>query len=245
MGPKLLLAGGAFAVVAIAVVVLATGRSGGGKVDPSTPRAEPSAATTPERAAEAATFAPPIAAPAPAEGQPAAPGPAEQPVLDLTATEQARKQRATEGRSKRERPARVAKEERPAPPEQAPPVPVPARPAATVAAASPPAPGATATVGPPSADQIARIASANRKAFEACTAEAVRRDPNLDLGGREVVLTLTVNPNGVVAYSTLDDAELAKIDLGTCLKSAAQTMVFPAFEGPPMKVELPLALGGR
>jgi hypothetical protein len=84
---------------------------------------------------------------------------------------------------------------------------------------------------------------ANRKAFEACIAEAIGRDPSIELGGRQVVLMLTVNPSGMVASPALDDVETGKTDLGACLKSAAQLMVFPAFEGPPLKVEVPLLLG--
>ena len=101
---------------------------------------------------------------------------------------------------------------------------------------------AAAASRPPSADTVARIVSANSKAFETCVAEAARRDPSLDLGGRQVVLMLTVNPNGMVTNPTVDDAEIDKTDLGGCLKSAARLMVFPAFEGEPMKVEVPFAL---
>jgi hypothetical protein len=240
-GPKMFLAGGAAAVVVIAVVVLATGKGGGGQVEPAAPSAAPSAGTAPVRPAEAPTPAPPVPAPAASEAPPAPSASAEQPGLDLTAAEQAPKRRAAESRPKRERPARVAKEERPAEPEPALPAPAPARPAAAVSAASQPAPAAN---GPPSADKVARIVNANGKAFEACVAEAARRDPSLELGGRQVVLMLTVNPNGMVTNPTIDDGELDKTDLGGCLKSAARLMVFPAFEGAPMKVEVPLALGG-
>jgi hypothetical protein len=90
---------------------------------------------------------------------------------------------------------------------------------------------------------VASIVSANRAAFESCIAEATRRDPGLDLGGRQAVLMLTVTPSGTVASPTIDDAELDKTDLGACLKSAARLMEFPAFEGSPMKVEIPLSLG--
>jgi hypothetical protein len=98
-------------------------------------------------------------------------------------------------------------------------------------------------VGQLTSQQVARIVSANKRAFEQCIAEAGRRDPGLDLAGRQVTLMLTVNPNGKVAYPTIDDVELNKTDLGSCIKSAARIMMFPSFEGEPMKVEVPLSLG--
>jgi len=262
-GPKAILAGGVAAAILIAVVVLATGKSGGGKGGPAAPRVPP---TTPGLPVEVAAPAPPAPAPAPApsEAAPAALVPAPQAATraepDAAAEERARR-RASESRPKRERTARAAREERqaepemamPAPAASAPPVaPAPTAPttaapitaAPTTAAPASPAPAGTAADnGPPSSDQVGRIVSANRKAFESCVAEAIRREPGLDLGGRQVVLMLTVNPSGTVVNPTLDDVELDKTDLGACLKSAARLMVFPAFEGPSMKVDVPLLLG--
>jgi len=236
-GPKVFLIGVVAAVVVIAVVVLATGRSGG-KGEQAAPRAAPSAPAAPARPIEVAAPAPP--APVPSQAGPASPEPAPPAATraerDAAAEERA-KRRDSEGRPRRERPARAAREERETAPEQAPPTPA-------LAPSEPAAEAAPATANaPPSSDQIARIVSANRKAFESCVADAIRRDPGLELTGREVVLVLTVNPTGRVADPTLDDVELDKTDLGACLRSAARLIVFPPFEGSPMKVEVPLTLG--
>jgi hypothetical protein len=87
------------------------------------------------------------------------------------------------------------------------------------------------------------VVAANRSAFESCIDEAVRRDPSLDTARRSVVLMLTVNPTGAVADPVLGGADPGEADLGACLKSAAELMVFPAFEGEPVRVEVPLSLG--
>ncbi len=94
--------------------------------------------------------------------------------------------------------------------------------------------------------QVARVVAANRSAFNACLAEAARRDPGLGRHGRTMVMVLTVSPSGSVASSTLtiDDVQLAESELGACLSSAAQRLVFPPFQGEPQQVRVPLAFSG-
>jgi DNA-directed RNA polymerase subunit RPC12/RpoP len=221
-GRKAIVAGGVAVAAAVALAVLAM-RTGGGNVP-----------AAPARPVEAAASSPPVPSPAPVE---AAPPATARPEPDRAGEVQPARRRASESRPKRERPPTVAKEER-AEPEQ--PAAAPAGPGPEAA----PAPaGVAATGGPPSSEEIGRIVTAHRQAFESCISEAVRRDPGLDLSGRQVLLTLTVNPAGTVDTARLDDADLDQSELGACLKSSARRMAFPAYQGSPMQVEVPLSLG--
>jgi hypothetical protein len=245
LNPKVLAIAGGVAVAAVAVLLVFYVGRGGKPPGPSAPvTAQPVPVAAPA----------PSPPPAPAELIPAV---AEaEPVRD----EEAPRRRAGPA-PRKPKPVKVAREERwpeaspeprPEPPRRATrPAPEPPPEPAPRSAAAPSAPTATPSatgaqpkaVGQLTSQQVARIVSANKRAFEQCIAEAGRRDPGLDLAGRQVTLMLTVNPNGKVAYPTIDDVELNKTDLGSCIKSAARIMMFPSFEGEPMKVEVPLSLG--
>ncbi|HZY03226.1 MAG TPA: AgmX/PglI C-terminal domain-containing protein [Anaeromyxobacteraceae bacterium] len=191
------------------------------------------------------TARPPPAAAQPATGLP--PG-ASEPVPVPAEQDAARRRLQAEPAQPRPRPLEEPRSEPGAGPSQAAPQPAPeppARPAAPAArATSAAAPGgAQPAAGRPGPRRVARIVSAGRPAFEQCIAESGKGDPALDLSGRRIVLTLTVNPNGSVAAAAVDDAEIDGTDLGACLKGAARLMTFPPFEGDPMQVEVPLALG--
>lgn len=118
--------------------------------------------------------------------------------------------------------------------------------AAQAASARTPAEAAAgeAAPAPPSGDAFARALSSNMAGFDACVAEAVKRDPGLDLVGRKVTLLLTVAPNGTVSYPTLDDAQLSGSELGACFQAAARHLTGPTFVGEPQQVELSLLIGG-
>jgi hypothetical protein len=90
-------------------------------------------------------------------------------------------------------------------------------------------------------DQVQKVLSSSRKAFDTCIASA-GKSSGVALDGRRVMLRLNIQPTGSVTYPTLDDVTLNGTDLGSCLKSAARVMVFPRFKGDPMHVELPLVL---
>jgi hypothetical protein len=45
-------------------------------------------------------------------------------------------------------------------------------------------------------------------------------------------------------YPTLDDAQLSETALGSCIKRQAATFVFPESRGEPVRVRMPLVLGG-
>jgi hypothetical protein len=92
-------------------------------------------------------------------------------------------------------------------------------------------------------DQIQKVLSSTRKAFESCIVSSGRTG-EIKLDGRRVLLRLNIQNNGAVTYPTLDDVTLNGTDLGSCLKGAARLMVFPKFKGDTMHVEVPLVLAG-
>ena len=79
--------------------------------------------------------------------------------------------------------------------------------------------------------------------FDGCVADARRDEPDLLASPRAVVLTMTVRPTGKVAYPTLDDAQLTRTALGSCLKREAAKLAFPESGGDPVRVRMPLMLG--
>jgi hypothetical protein len=81
----------------------------------------------------------------------------------------------------------------------------------------------------------------NRKAFDACISRALRLNPNMKMA-RRATLVVTVQPNGGVTGAFVAEEEVDRTDLGACLSAAAKRMVFPAFEGEPIDVSMPLSL---
>lgn len=118
-------------------------------------------------------------------------------------------------------------------PAQAEPAPL-ARPAPERAA-----PSAARGAGLQLADVSAAL-DARRADIEACLsahpAEAA------GAGGRRFHLVLTVADSGHVSAAQLDDAEVGATALGACLVRLGREVTFPAFDGEPVLIELPLRL---
>jgi outer membrane biosynthesis protein TonB len=208
--------------------------------DPTTEPPEPEPAAPPPSLAEstpepAAPTEPPAAPPVAAPEISPPPAPAPPP-------------------AKREPPARVKPPARkPARPEQRAAVhaPPPAAPKAAPTPAPAPESAATAAQPPPSAlplgltdAEIQKALGSGRSAFQKCL-----RDPSRGLsdpiGGRQVTLRFNVAPSGEVGYATIDDVVISSAPVGQCLKSAARTLVFPAFRGDPIKVDAPVSIPER
>lgn len=102
-------------------------------------------------------------------------------------------------------------------------------------APAPAAPGAG-----PSAQALAKVVSQSGPAFQACIEQQLKRTPNFR--GGKVNLVATVGASGTVKQARLDSKEIDGSDLGSCLKSRARRLVFPAFEGEDVEVEIPLVL---
>jgi len=260
-GPLLLIGVGALALLGILAFVLLGGKSG-----PSAPApvqaaavAPPAAAPTPPPAppapapvqAAAPEPAPPVAAPAPepakaSEPKPAKPSRADREAkakADREAKERAKAEREAKAaaereatdRARAERDAKAAAEareraraEREARAQQA----------EKVAAA-----GTPEAEGGLSQDQIQKVLTSSRRAFDGCI-QSAGKSGEVELDGRKVVLRLNIQATGAVTYPTLDDVTLNGTDLGSCLKSAARVMVFPKFKGDTMHVEVPIVLAG-
>jgi predicted Zn finger-like uncharacterized protein len=90
-------------------------------------------------------------------------------------------------------------------------------------------------------DAAGRVVARHRKAFDTCISRAVRRRPGGGLA-RRATLVVTVEPAGTVARAWVLEEEVDRSDLGACLATAARRMVFPAFDGEPLDVAVPLSL---
>jgi hypothetical protein len=90
-------------------------------------------------------------------------------------------------------------------------------------------------------DAVGRTVAKNRKAFDACISRALRLNPNLNVA-RRATLVVTVQPSGSVTGAFIAEEEVDRTDLGACLSAAAKRMAFPAFEGEPIDVSMPLSL---
>jgi len=122
--------------------------------------------------------------------------------------------------------------------------PAPARTSAppTVAATPPAAP--RADLPPRDEQELQALLARYVSSFDGCVAEARRDDPAFLASPRRAVLTMTVRPNGKAVYPTLDDAQLSNTALGACIKRQTATFVFPESGGEPVRVRMPLVLGG-
>jgi len=90
-------------------------------------------------------------------------------------------------------------------------------------------------------EAVERTVAANRKGFDACISRALRMNPNLRVA-RRATLVVTVQPNGGVAGAFIAEEEVDRTELGACLSATARRMVFPAFDGEPLDVSMPLSL---
>jgi hypothetical protein len=84
--------------------------------------------------------------------------------------------------------------------------------------------------------------AARRPAFDACVRDSQQGNPGAGLSGRRLTVTLMVSPSGTVSASSIDDPALENTTLGTCLRNVL-SRPFPAFEGDPLRLVVPLRLG--
>jgi hypothetical protein len=65
------------------------------------------------------------------------------------------------------------------------------------------------------------------------------------VGARRFHLDVTVVDSGRVSGADIDDAEVRGTALGECVLGVARGITFPAFDGEPVRVELPLRLAAK
>jgi hypothetical protein len=94
--------------------------------------------------------------------------------------------------------------------------------------------------GGPSNEEVARVVGQTQSAFQSCIEAQLRKNPGFR--GGKVSLLATVGSSGTVKQVQLDRRDLDGTDLGTCLKARARRMVFAAFSGGDVDVEIPLVL---
>jgi hypothetical protein len=91
--------------------------------------------------------------------------------------------------------------------------------------------------------EVRAVISGSRKSFDVCVGEWLKKEPGLDVTGLKVNMFITINPSGVVTAPVLDNPDIERTTLGSCLKATARKMVFPTFSGEAFEARVPLVLG--
>lgn len=102
------------------------------------------------------------------------------------------------------------------------------------------APSGGHTGGGPSGEEVSRVVGQTQGAFQSCIEQQLRKNPGFR--GGKVSLVATVGSSGTVKRVQLDRHDLEGTDLGNCLTARARRMVFAAFSGDDVDVEIPLVL---
>ncbi len=97
-------------------------------------------------------------------------------------------------------------------------------------------------VGGPSDEEVERVVDKAQEAFRNCVENELRKNPSFRVG--KVTLTATVGSSGKVKAATLDKPALNRSNVGTCIRDRAKSMVFSAFSGDDVDLEIPLVLSG-
>jgi hypothetical protein len=94
--------------------------------------------------------------------------------------------------------------------------------------------------GGPSGEEVSKVVGQTQSAFQSCIEQQLRKTPGFR--GGKVSLLATVGSSGTVKRVQLDRHDLEGTDLGACLMARARRMVFSAFSGDDVDVEIPLVL---
>lgn len=89
-------------------------------------------------------------------------------------------------------------------------------------------------------DVAAKVVADNLKAFNLCIENALRRNPNLQVG--PITVVLTVGSSGSVKGAEIQPRQHEGSDWGACMMQAGKRIVFPASDGE-TQVEVPLKVG--
>ncbi|NVJ09977.1 AgmX/PglI C-terminal domain-containing protein, partial [Myxococcus sp. AM001] len=99
----------------------------------------------------------------------------------------------------------------------------------------------TEEIGGPSDEEVERVLAKTQPAFRDCVEAELRKNPSFK--GGKVTLTATVGSSGTVTAATLDRKDLNRNSpVGTCIRDRAKGMVFSAFAGEDVDLEIPLVL---
>jgi len=99
----------------------------------------------------------------------------------------------------------------------------------------------TEEVGGPSDEEVERVLEKTQPAFRDCVEAELRKNPSFK--GGKVTLTATVSSSGSVKEATFDRKDLNRNSaVGSCIRERAKGMVFSAFSGDDVDLEIPLVL---
>ncbi|MFL5351186.1 AgmX/PglI C-terminal domain-containing protein [Archangium sp.] len=93
--------------------------------------------------------------------------------------------------------------------------------------------------GPPQ-EALAKVVAQSQSAYKSCIDAALRKNPKLRDG--KLLVTATVGSSGKVKKVSLDREDLDNTIVGNCIKARTRRLVFPAFSGDEVDVEIPLVL---
>jgi pyruvate/2-oxoglutarate dehydrogenase complex dihydrolipoamide acyltransferase (E2) component len=97
----------------------------------------------------------------------------------------------------------------------------------------------TEQAGPPP-EELAKVVAQSQSAFRSCIEAALRKNPKLRDG--KLLVTATVGSSGKVKKVSFDREDLDGTIMGNCIKARTRRLVFPAFSGDDVDVEIPLVL---
>jgi hypothetical protein len=89
-------------------------------------------------------------------------------------------------------------------------------------------------------DVAGKVVADNLKAFNTCIENALRRNPNLQVGA--VNVSLNVGASGAVKSVSISPKQHEGTDWGACMMQAGKRIVFPASDGE-TEVQVPLKVG--
>lgn len=89
-------------------------------------------------------------------------------------------------------------------------------------------------------DVAAKVLADNVKGFNLCIENALRRNPNMQVGA--ITVALTVGPSGTVKSATITPKQHEGTDWGGCIMQSGKRIVFPASDGE-TEVQVPLKVG--
>jgi hypothetical protein len=92
----------------------------------------------------------------------------------------------------------------------------------------------------PDSSALSRVVAQSSPAFQFCIEQQLKKNPRFR--GGKITLLATIGPSGVVKQARVDRKDIDGSDLGDCLKSRARRLVFPAFTGDDVEVQIPLVL---
>jgi len=84
---------------------------------------------------------------------------------------------------------------------------------------------------------VQAVVRANFGKFRLCYEAALRNCPNLS--GR-VVVNFTIQPNGTVSRADTTGSDIPEVAVSKCVAERFKELVFPTFDGPPIKVTYPV-----